>query len=167
MATQRAKSSTPSKRAMKAELKTGVKLSVAFCLTYFSVWQVVTSSTLSMTSWPLIRENIDLFRSSQQLTHLALDPWRTFCADTALYLPCIVPPEFREVPSKHLTPTWIVCLWKKPIFYNDPWLKKANRRKLSEWSNLTICRGGGYRSALNTFSVIFHSTDYAKKLLIA
>ena len=34
MATQRAKRSTPSERALKTELKTGVRLFVAFCLTY-------------------------------------------------------------------------------------------------------------------------------------
>ena len=33
MATQRAKRSTPSERALKTELKTGVRLFVAFCLT--------------------------------------------------------------------------------------------------------------------------------------
>ena len=36
-ATQRAKRSTPSERAMKTELKTDVRLFVAFCLTYFIV----------------------------------------------------------------------------------------------------------------------------------
>jgi len=35
MATQRAKWSTPSERALKTELKTGVRLFVAFCLTQF------------------------------------------------------------------------------------------------------------------------------------
>ena len=33
MATQREKQSTPSERALKTELKTGVRLFVAFCLT--------------------------------------------------------------------------------------------------------------------------------------
>ena len=40
-ATQRAKRSTPSERAMKTELKSDVRLFVAFCLTYFIVWHVV------------------------------------------------------------------------------------------------------------------------------
>ena len=40
-ATQRAKWSTVSERAMKTELKNGVRLSVAFFLTYFFVVQVV------------------------------------------------------------------------------------------------------------------------------
>ena len=43
MATQRANRSTPSKRGLiNTELKTGVILFVAFCLTRFIPWQVVT-----------------------------------------------------------------------------------------------------------------------------
>jgi len=44
MATHRAKWSTPSERALKTELKTGVRLFVAFCLTQFVPWQLVVYS---------------------------------------------------------------------------------------------------------------------------
>ena len=47
-APQGAKWSTPSERAMKTELKTGVRLSVAFYSTYFRVWQVVQYPQLSI-----------------------------------------------------------------------------------------------------------------------
>ena len=46
-ATQRAKPSTPSERSMKTELKSDVRLFVAFCLNYFIVWQVVGNKEIS------------------------------------------------------------------------------------------------------------------------
>ena len=45
MATQREKRSTPSEWALKTELKTGVRLFVAFCLTQFVAWQVVAGTS--------------------------------------------------------------------------------------------------------------------------
>ena len=47
MAIQRAKLSTPSQRALKTELKTSVRLFVAFCLTKFIARQVVAISKSS------------------------------------------------------------------------------------------------------------------------
>ena len=46
MLAQRAKWSTPSKRAFKADLRNSARLFVAFSLTCFSVWQVVIRLTL-------------------------------------------------------------------------------------------------------------------------
>ena len=51
-ATQRAKQSVPSEKAMKTELTSDTRLVVAFCLTYFIVWQAVGCLDRS-TSWAL------------------------------------------------------------------------------------------------------------------
>ena len=69
---QRAKWSTPSAWAMKTELKNSVRLSVAFCLTYFCALQVV-ARILAAPRWSLLSMGlvlIDLTHQSHTLEAL-------------------------------------------------------------------------------------------------
>ena len=70
-ATQRAKQSTPSETVKKTELKSDVRLFVAFSMTYFIVWQVV------MPVDPYLGKALRRARSKQRDYHLHWEAWRT------------------------------------------------------------------------------------------
>ena len=81
MATQRAKRSTQSERTFKTELKTGVRLFVAFWLTWFIPWQVV-GKTLSdakqeYVKWIQQRSHLGLSSLALPSTLESVSNWKS------------------------------------------------------------------------------------------